>query len=433
MKKWLKITIICLCSLLALAGTTAVYYFGFMHPYRETVNKSGYDEALPLDTVLSQEQALEDLDYLMERLESRHPAWLEEDSDIPQAVQTQFETERAALGEEVTVLELLQAASRITSVMHDGHTWARYVGEEKYVDDLTLFLDADNTLKAINGETVDELYSRFLGLFQYELEPYATQIFSQIIIRESYLRLMGVDTSGGVSFTFEKDGAQFEQHYNFVSAEDMKGNNAAAEEYNWVSFELDTERSTAVFTLKECIYGDEYCAAVKEFFAAVEENDISNIIVDLRGNGGGNSMVANEFLRYVDVDEYKGWHSDVRFGWYVIHNRDAVYKNNRLGSGFDGNIYVLTDTETFSSAMSFAMFIGDNDIGEIIGEASGNRPDAYGDILYFQMPNSKLGMGVSYKRWYRIDRSREWQPLEPDYPVPAEDALERAYQIIAGN
>lgn len=431
MKKWLKLTIICLCSLLVLAGAATAYYFGFMHPYRGTVSNGNYDEALPLDTILTREQAQEDLAFLMEQLESRHPAWLEEDSGIPQAVQTQLEAELNTLGEEVSILELVQAASRITSVMHDGHTWVRYIGEERYVDDLTLFIDAENTVKAINGESPDDLYARFLGLFQYELEPYASQIFSQVLIRESYLRLMGVDTSEGVSFTFKKNGEQFEQHYNFVPAEEIKGNNSGIEEDNWVSYELDAEHDTAVFTLKSCIFNDEYCAVVKEFFDAVAENNISNIIVDLRGNGGGNSLVANEFLRYIDIDEYKGWHSDVRFGWYVIRNRDAVYKNNRLGEGFEGNIYVLTDTETFSSGMSFAMFIGDNDLGEIIGEASGNRPDAYGDILYFQMPNSRLGMGVSFKRWYRIDQSKEWQPLEPDYPTAAEDALERAYQLIS--
>lgn len=431
MKKWIKFLLICLAALAVMAGLTAAYYYSCMYPYRGTVNKSGFGEALPLDTVLTQDEAREDLSFLMERIESRHPAWLEEDSDIPETVAAQFDAELAALGDEVTILELLQAASRITSVMHDGHTWVRYVGEEMYVDDLTEFTGGDNTVTAINGEPVSEIYSRFLKLFQYELEPYAVQIFTQVIIRENYLRLMGVDTSDGVSFTFKNNDEKTERHYSFVPAEEIRSNNSAKGEYKWVNYDIDAEKSTAVFTLKECNYNDEYCAVTEEFFTIVNENNISNIIVDLRGNGGGNSMVANEFLRYVNVGSYNTWDSDIRHGWYIIRNRDIVIENDPLDIGFLGDIYVLTDTETFSAAMDFAMLIGDNDIGAIIGEASGNRPDAYGDILYFQMPNSKIGVGISHKRWYRIDSSKAWQPLEPDYPTKSKDAMEKAYELIA--
>jgi len=432
MKKWLKVVIICIAILAVLAGVVFGYYFAFMHPYRGTVNNSGFADSLPLDTVLTGEQAREDLFFMMECLESRHPAWLEEESEIPQLVQAQFDKELEAIGEETTVLELYQAASRITSVMRDGHTWVRWRGEDKYVDDVTQFTDSENTVIAINGEPLVDIYNRFLGLFQYELEPYARATFANVLIRENYLRLMGVDTADGVTFTFESEnGQQFDEHYTFVPAEEIKGNDSNADEdYKWVSYEIDAENSVAIFTLNECIYNDEYCAVVEEFFGEVEKNNVENIVVDLRENGGGNSMVADEFLRYLDIDQYNGWGSDIRFGWYVLRNRDIVCKNDRTGTDFDGKVYVLTATETFSAAMDFAMLIGDNDIGVIVGEASGNRPDAYGDCLYFQMPNSKLGMSVSYKRWYRIDQDKVWQPLEPDYYVYAEEALDKVYELI---
>lgn len=34
----------------------------------------------------------------------------------------------------------------------------------------------------------------------------------------------------------------------------------------------------------------------------------------------------------------------------------------------------------------------------IVGEPSGNLPDSYGDVLSFQMPNSKLMLCVFHKR-----------------------------------
>jgi len=432
-KKWLKVVLVCTAVVIVLAGAAAGYFFSCMYPYRGTVNNSGFEECLTLDTVLTQEQAIEDLSYMMELLESRHPAWLEEDSDIPAKTQAQFDKEIAVIGEEVTVLELWQAASRITSVMHDGHTWVRYSGIELYVDDITQFTDSENTIISIDGEPSGEVYKRFLELFQYELEPYARAVFSSVIIREKYLSLMGVDTSDGVTFTFEKNEEQTEYHYNFVPADEIKGNDTSAEEKAWVDYEIDAENDAAVFILKECNYNDEYCAKLREFFEEVEKNSIGNVIVDLRGNGGGNSMVANEFLRYVDIDGYKCWDSDVRYGSYVVHNRDVWQKNDRADISFAGSIYVLTDVDTYSSAMDFAMLIGDNDIGLLIGEASGNRPDAYGDCLFFSMPNSKLEVSISSKRWYRLDQSKAWQPLEPDVPIEPEYALEKAYELIKNN
>ena len=109
-----------------------------------------------------------------------------------------------------------------------------------------------------------------------------------------------------------------------------------------------------------------------------------------------------------------------------------VNEQERVWQVFDGQLYVLTNIKTYSAAMDFAMLIADNDLGIIVGEPSGNLPDSYGDILSFQMPNSKLMLCVSHKRWYRIDRSKSGQPIRPDYEVESSEALEKVYELIDG-
>ena len=79
------------------------------------------------------------------------------------------------------------------------------------------------------------------------------------------------------------------------------------------------------------------------------------------------------------------------------------------------------------------MLIGDNDLGSLVGSASGNLPDGYGDILLFQLPNSKLAMGVSFKRWYRVNQSLSGQPLTPDTVVPPSEALDKVYELIGND
>ena len=80
--------------------------------------------------------------------------------------------------------------------------------------------------------------------------------------------------------------------------------------------------------------------------------------------------------------------------------------------------------------MLFTMAIADNKLGTIVGEIPGNMPTSYGDILYFQLPESKLMIQVSYKKFYRVDKSKDAEPIIPDYEVSAELALEKVYELI---
>ncbi|MDE7281805.1 MAG: S41 family peptidase, partial [Ruminiclostridium sp.] len=93
---------------------------------------------------------------------------------------------------------------------------------------------------------------------------------------------------------------------------------------------------------------------------------------------------------------------------------------------FKGNLYLLTSTSTFSSAMCFAQYIKDNSIGTIIGEPSGNAPDSYGDITAFKLPNSGAAIQMSTKKWYRIDNIEGL--IEPDIPCEEWEALDYFYK-----
>ena len=425
MKKSLKIAIISVCAVLAAAGICAGVYFGCIDPTRGTVKD--YQETLPLDWLLTRKQAEDDLEFVMEHLRGRHPAWLEE-NEVMAAAEAQYQTELVSLSDVPSVEELWRAAARITSVMHDGHTLVYASLPGRYVNDFDSLRNS-GTLVAINGEAAADIFARARTLFPYETDEYAIHHFSStVLMNEKYLRLVGVDTSNGVVYTFEKDGETTDISYDLVPIEEVTGYDGG--DSKWVYYDIDTENSIGIFTLTECTYNDEYKAVVKEFFEAVKKNGICDIIVDLRGNGGGNSMVADEFLRYIDIDSYYGWASKVRYGNFLRTNERCLESNEKLEPPFGGNIYLLTNVFTYSAAMDFAMLVGDNDIGVIIGEASGNLPDSYGDSLSFRLPNSKLDLNVSFKKWYRVDESKAGQPIEPDHPCDPNDALEKAYELI---
>ena len=130
-KKWIKHIKIFLCVLvictIALYGAWRIWF----DPYRGTI--STFEQSEKLDTVLTGEQAAEDLEFIVNRLKERHPACI---SGLPLAVQKAYEREYAELSEsaEVTVLSLWQRASRVLACLDDAHTMVRaYYDDTKFL------------------------------------------------------------------------------------------------------------------------------------------------------------------------------------------------------------------------------------------------------------------------------------------------------------
>ena len=424
-KRWFKV----IFAIAILIGILGIYFFNFMYPYRKTVKK--FEASLELTDTLSQKQAIKDLSYVMKHLKGYHPIYLENENQHIKDLEAQYQLEIESLQGNVSVLELWKATGRILAKLHDAHTNISYGSSEDYlyISDFTQIKEY-GVPSSINGIDINSILTTFKNQSSYETEAYVKDLFyNSKIISQIDLNYCGIDTTNGVTFSYQTKNGPLEFHYDFVPIEQVIGYDMNKDTI-WVYYDIDTENDLAILTLSSCTYNEVYLTALEEFFNEVNTYGIKNIAVDLRNNGGGNSMVANAFLEYIDVDNYLAWDCDIRYGWYLLKNKNIVCQNKKKDVVFDGNIFVLTNVRTFSSAMDFAMLIKDNNLGTLVGEASGNMPNSYGDLLTFQLPNSKLHLYVSHKKWYRIDKSKADEALIPDYEVPQNEALEKVYELI---
>lgn len=389
-----------------------------------------FKDTLPVDSVLSAEQALKDLDYIYRTISENHVCFLD-GSGLDKALSEAYDTQRSKLSEcsEITVKDLWRSAAEMCHVLGDAHTLVA-PSSDMYAEDLSLL--REGTVLSVDGVPCGDMLKDFRSFFSYEpqVDFYADCMFGQIIIRKNYLELLGIDTSDGADYEILTDSGTVTEHYDFVPAAEVLGNNNSGAEL--CGYTIDKERSIGIFTLNECVLNDEYKNALKSFFGEVSDNGISAVAVDLRDNGGGNSLVINEFFRYLDVDEYRvfgGW--DVRSGDRLKSYSGEAERNRKVKEPFDGELYVLTSNFTFSSAMNFAVAVSDNNIGTVIGETPGNMPAHYGDMLTFQCPDSGLLIKVSYKKFHRADSAKDSLPLSPDIAVEADKAIEALYEIAA--
>jgi len=116
---------------------------------------------------------------------------------------------------------------------------------------------------------------------------------------------------------------------------------------------------------------DDFAEDVQEYLI---ENNIQNLIVDLRDNGGGNFFVGLLLAQYLNLIDSLNW---------------------------DNGIYVLIGEHTYSAGMSNAAQYRSILNATLVGEPTGANPVGYQDADGFMLPNS--GRYVQYsKRMYRF-------------------------------
>lgn len=416
MKK-LRVTAVVLAVILAVSGIVL----------KITGSEDNTEPTLPLDTVLSTEQAQKDFKYVYDTVRANHPAFLIDEYTDKKFGETYISLRKELSDkEQITVNELWEMSAKLVCTLDDAHTIVTVSGT-KYVSGGCEISSAykNGTLVSIDGISADSMKEHFKKVFPYEPQVsfYADYMFGVALEYGSWLTLLGADVSDGIDVVIGENSEA--KHF------DMTDEPPERKQLELCSYKIDKENSLGVFTLNRCEMSAEYTEKLSEFFGKVKDNDIKNVAVDLRSNGGGTTEVINEFLRYINISDYKLFGgTDIRIGGNLISYRDEITPNKHVEDAFDGKVYVLTSNYTFSSAMDFATVIQDNGIGKVIGETPGNMPTAYGDKLGFQLPESKLVLSVSYKKFYRVDINKSIEPLIPDYAADAETAEEKLVEYI---
>ncbi len=441
-KKTVKLCAIIAAAIILIGAVGYGVYALFFDPYR-FADYSAYNEGDPatldLDTVLTREQALEDMAFMLKRFRERHLAAV---NGVPEKILTQYDLEIAQFGETVTVLELYQASSRVLSRMNDGHTRVEAIDvpvmfnatEGAYFSgnpENLLLITTDEEQKgekviAIDQVPIETLYQTYLSVTSNEMESYAQNAFVRQLFGEGMLLLLGIDTSDGVDVQVEGKSQPVHLEFAEWTPQDNIGNAIP-----FVRYEIDTERGLGILYLDSCTINEEYIRTVNAFFTEVRDQGIKHIAIDLRYNGGGSSGVVDEFMRYMPVETYdQGWWYH-RYGPLLIKEGSAKRKVDHYSDlVYDGEIYVLTSVNTYSAATTFTSQLKTSELALIVGQQSGNTQE-YGELVPFSMPNSHLLVTISNKQYFKGGQAGDTAFTVPDYPCDPNDALNVVYDLIS--
>lgn len=205
---------------------------------------------------------------------------------------------------------------------------------------------------------------------------------------------------------------------------------------------------------------------LEEMLSEMHQKGVKTLVVDLRGNGGGNSRLGDQLLYYLNVPpQIRGFSSVLRVSplfreihpeenglysrWYStnhhgtelpdttlaldpieqswnprgnyfsqLENEDSDIYTPPLQAHFTGQVYFIIGEGTYSSANLLATIVKDNHLFPLVGQPSGQPPSHYGDILTLRLPESDTYCFISSKKWSRPDQAKDNElTLQPDTEI----------------
>jgi hypothetical protein len=324
-----------------------------------------------------------------------------------------------------TDADLVLALMRLVASAHVGHTYVRAptdgplafhrlpLGFQWFADGLAVTAATDPNRAALGLRVTsigslppEKLEAAIAQYVAYEDDAWLHPQSQTFMVMEEVLRAAGqVDAAGhvvislaradGTTMTLSVTPTAWNDHPPLVTAVEalhLPIGLALVESKRYYRYEILPATKTLYIRYSKCADDPQqpFAAFAKELFATVDANPsaVDRVVVDLRANGGGDSMVIKPLI-------------------------DGLRARKSLSA--QGKLYVLVGPATFSSGLLAAIDLR-HDVNAIaVGEQPGEKLNSYGEVRPLTLPHSRLLVQYSTK-YFKLLNGRQ-AGFEPDMTV----------------
>ena len=382
--------------------------------------------SLTLAAEITEEEWVEDLNYLEKELPARHK------NLFFQLEKEEFKSDLEEIKAELSELSNLEITLRLAEIFSkigDTHTAVnntRFFKEyypvyfKKFADGYRVTAVDEKyqeilgaKLSSINGYSTAELKEKFADLITADNEStleYRLSSFLNLKEVLSYLEIIGQENQ----FIFNEGDNQLKISFEPSRIENIEENSKKL-------VKLDYQRSSVLSNPNQLFWSEyfeednilyfQYNSCWSRELAekhnrpnpdlplfadqrnkiktSINRQEIDKFVIDLRFNSGGDSSQGTQFAK--ELSQYK--------------------------SQFD--TYIIIGPDTFSSAIINALDFKEQLDGYLIGTATMGKPNHYGEVRAFNLPNTDLRVSYSTK-YFRLLKDSDPDSLYPDITVETE-------------
>lgn len=198
--------------------------------------------------------------------------------------------------------------------------------------------------------------------------------------------------------------------------------------------------------------GDQYAIGgfsrfVDEAFEALKQSGARDLLIDLRGNSGGDASFSDLIIARLAREPYRfASRYEVRAGpltkrKWAEWEGDAESLAGRIAAAlarseagelvavelpmtkplernaFRGRVWLLVDRHSYSNAAVVAAMMQDQGIATILGEETADLPTTYGAVESFDLPHSGANIIYPKAHMVRPSGSELLRGVVPDFPI----------------
>ena len=395
---------------------------------------------LPLSVLqaqsLSKKDMLQDLAQLQEELTRFHPGlnrYMRADS-----MDYYFDLVEARMPEQMKAYNFYGEVTFLLNKVRCGHTRAsmpfrtrerfradhlfmpvaiKYLGNRMYIDKSLApapALRRGDEVLAINGKPVSEFTHHIFdhhaadGVIETgkyrQTEAYFPYYYQLYVDQDAEVYSFKVRSKGGQVRDVKVEGQDWETVGQIMDrggrAPELKLEHRDAYSYMRISTFVGYIMNKA---------GLEYEEFLEESFQELNEKGVKQLVLDLRGNGGGTdnfgallvSYFANQPFKYFErievTNAYSGYGDVVKSdGRNLMTSHKGLTTWQPKANRFKGKLYVLTDGRSFSTCADVATVLHHHDWATFIGEETGGGYDGNtsGNSKTLTLRNSKVDINL---------------------------------------
>ncbi|MEM6685220.1 MAG: S41 family peptidase [Bacteroidota bacterium] len=416
-------------------------------------------------TQFSKQEILNDLQYLYTSLQDTHynlylyttkTAFDQNYQSVKNSIQN----------DSLSLLETTNALQRVIVAANNGHTEIEFPAQSyrRYGDNggtvFPLEIAFENgsyfVRKNWSDEQKIEVGSKILSINGRSMEAILAKIYPQVSAERLYFKHAKIEVYSfpryywqvfgeETEFTVEIASKNNRQTYTLNSINLIEDFEMKRKEVLNASMQLSFYRRTAYLNPGD-FGGDEpaYQQFIDDAFAQIQLENVSNLIIDLRNNGGGNDSFSDYLVSYI-ADKPFRWTSKYEVKSSAIlkkHIRASKNSNSEFSRAilshkngdvfeytfkeqqpqpkdkrFKGMVFVLVNRQSHSQATVTAAQIQDYKFGVIIGEETGEYSSLCASQLKYKLPNTNIEVKVSKGFMRRINGTVSKKGVQPDVVI----------------